>query len=561
MNSRESMEDNKNNLYLSVDGRGRYEAENSGYRGRYEAEGDSYHGRYEAENSGYRGRYEAEPQYNEDRSFQENVQPYQGRYAADTDNYYDPEDVAENADFYRARHDAASHRPAIEIEQPVPPDYDEYADSSEFIARGLRRADEKVRMERERSEERGYREQRKYKKRQKQQKSSAKDIVISVSSVVLSLVIIGALLLNMPILWYKKAGQPDKRMSVINYFKNWQPTVEIEGDLQENTMELKVKTEVSETDFTDGLDLPQLIEGQYSVLFIGFDESEMLTDVMWVCEFDIAAAQLNILQIPRDLAVPDYTSSPTCKFNSIYSQGDYSIDKPIQRVVNAVQENFGIPIDAYVTTTCFDIADMVDLVGGIPMHVEKEIMYEADKIIPAGDVVLSGEQSEWFVRFRREWAEGDIGRMQNQRKFMAAGMQKLLSIVKDEGRLKLYSYLNDIYKHRWIATNMSIDDLSKLCDFASTLSMDSVRVTMVPGEGAKYPASDGQIYDFYSVHKYATVTLLNKYFRPYQDPLEMDETSLIEYVEDYQNRAYDDTGMSLSDVEDAKEPMRKDELR
>ena len=556
MNSREPLEDN-NSTFKPKKLKRLDTPSRSEYRGRYEAEPSEYHGRYEAETPQYRGRYEAEPKEKNENTGTQPVSTYQGRYASDADNSYKTDSITENADFYRAQHDAGSMKPAVELEPPCPPDYDEMPDSSEILADRIV-ASEKRRVYGERKDSVQHHSGRKHSKKKK---SSAKDTLISICTVAASLVIIAALLLNMPILWFKKAGQPDRRVSVIRYFKEWQPTVEIEGELQENTMDLKVKTEVVESEINDGLDLPQLVEGQYSVLFIGFDESEMLTDVMWVCEFDIGNGELNILQIPRDLAVPDYTSSPTCKFNSIYTQGDYSLEKPIQRVVNAVQDNFGIPIDAYVTTTCFDIADMVDLVGGIPMEVEQEIMYEADKIIPAGNVTLTGEQAEWFVRFRREWAEGDLGRMKNQRKFMAAGMKKLLSIVKDDGRIKLYGYLKEIYKHKWIATDMSVEDLSKLADFASTLTMDSVRVNMVPGEGAKYPAEDGAVYDFYSVHKYAAVTMLNRFYRPYQEPLTLDDTSLVEYVTDYQNRAYDDTGMTLSEVESADEPMRRDEIR
>lgn len=390
-------------------------------------------------------------------------------------------------------------------------------------------------------------------------KKSYRDAIVKIVSIVLSIVMIFVLLLNMPILWYKKDGQPDERVSIYTYFKRWQPTIEIEGELEKPKMDLQINTSEIDENFTDGLDLPQLVEGQYTVLFLGFDEDEMLTDVIWVCEFDIAAAKLNILQIPRDTAVPDYTSNVTCKFNSVYANGDRSVT-PIQRVVNAVQENFGIPIDAYVTTTCFDIVDMVDLVGGIPISLDNDILYEAGKYIPAGDSTLSGEQAEWFVRYRTQWAEGDLGRMQNQRRFMVAAMKKLLSIVKDEGRLKLYGYLNTIYKNKWIATNMSVDDLSKLADFTSTLQMENIRVDMVPGEGAEYPAPDGNVYDFYSVHKRATLDLLNEYYRPYQSYLLMENSALVEYVSSsyYQTHAYDDMGATFDDLEDATEPTRKE---
>lgn len=389
-------------------------------------------------------------------------------------------------------------------------------------------------------------------------KKSKKDIVIKAVAILVSIAAIFTLFLNMPILWYKKKGEPDQKVSIIKYFKMWQPTVEIEGELEKPQMNLNVDTDIVNEDFTDGLDLPQLVEGQYTVLFLGFDEDQELTDVIWICEFDIAAAKLHILQVPRDCAVPNYTSNPTTKINSVYYDGYDQESSKIQRVVNCIQDNFGIPIDAYVTTTCFDIVDIVDLIGGIPIHLDNEIIYEADKIIPAGDVTLSGAQAEWFVRFRHEWLQGDIGRVQNQRRFMAAAMQKLLSIVKNEGKLKLYGYLNTIYKEKWIATNMSVDDLSKLADFGSTLTMENVSVNMVPGEDAMYYAADGIEYSIYSIHKRATIDMLNESFRPYQRPMLLSESNIIEYVQEYEYsyNVYDDTEMNFEELEKATEPLR-----
>ncbi|MDE6798375.1 MAG: LytR family transcriptional regulator, partial [Ruminococcus sp.] len=147
-------------------------------------------------------------------------------------------------------------------------------------------------------------------------------------------------------------------------------------------------------------------------------------------------------------------------------------------------------------------------------------------------------------------AEGDIGRMKNQRRFMAAAMEKLFSIVNDEGRLQLYSYLKEIYNNEYIYTNMSLGDIGMLADFASTLSMEKVQVNMVPGEGAKYYAPDGQIYDIYSVHKLATLNMLNNYFRPYQKIMTSSDSSIVEYITDYQNPMYDDTSDNLQDISD-----------
>ena len=388
-----------------------------------------------------------------------------------------------------------------------------------------------------------------------QQPSAPKgaDFLVKFTSIIATLIIVTGMTLNMPILRYADA---DSNISIMRMVKEWQP-LNKEGDIKhDSNTDFHINSDIVIKDYTDGLDLPQLIEGQYSILLLGFDEEEYNTDVMWVLEFDIGHGKLNILQIPRDCCLPDYTNSATGKFNSIYSSGKNYNLTPIQKVVNAVEENFGIPIDAYITTACFDIVDIVDLIGGIPITIDNEIMYEADKIIPEGDITLTGEQAEWFIRFRREWMEGDIGRMQNQRRFMVAAMNKLQSIVQDEGRIKLYGYLKQIYDRELLYTNLSLQDIGMVADFASTLSMDDVLVNMVPGEGARYPAPDGQEYDVYSVHKQATLDMLNQYYRPYQNNMKNTDSTIQELITDYVYEAYDDTGATLDEIEEGTEPER-----
>lgn len=395
---------------------------------------------------------------------------------------------------------------------------------------------------------------KKKKSSKKKKDLSFKDFLIKFIAIASSAVIIFALVLNMPIVVDTKNGG---NISLISLFKNQKPAAK-EGELnKENVIHnLNIDTDAIPDDFDDGLDLPQLVEGQYSVLFLGFEPDEYNTDIMWIFQFDIGHGGLNILQIPRDTCLPDYTSSVTKKFNSIYTMGNPEVQPPIQRVVDAVQENFGIPIDAYVTTTCDDIVDIIDIIGGVPIHIDNEIVFEPDKVIPAGDVVLNGSQSVWFIRFRREWILGDIGRVQNQRRFMAAAMQKLSGIIENDGRLKLYSYIKEIYDNDLLYTDLSIGDMSKLADFASTISMDNAQVNMIPGEDALFYAADGNAYSVYSVHKQETIDLLNEYYRPYQRKMTESDTSIVELITEHQYETYDDTGASLEEIQNSKEPVR-----
>lgn len=466
----------------------------------------------QVQNAGYRGRYEAEP-------VQEKAE-YHGRYEA--------EPVQEEAE-YHGRYEAEPRQ-----NEAVPEEYDPEENYDDGYSESGFSGDSAA-----------------------VKRFSVKDILMKTLTIVVSIVLIFVLVLNMPIIAYNKNGQPVENVSIITFLKRWQPLLPENGILDENSMNLNINSDIVHDEFTDGLDLPQAIEGQYTVLFLGFDESSNLSDVNWLFQFDIAAAKLNVLQIPRDTFMPNYTNSPTGKFNSIYSLGDQSINS-IQRVVNAVQDNFGIPVDAYITTHCYDIVDMVDLVGGIPITLDEQIVYEADKIIPAGETILNGTQAEWFVRYRHGFAEGDIGRVKNQRKFLAAAMEKLLYIYSDEGKTKFYGYLKEVYSNEYILTDLSIDNISKLADFASTLSLESVQVNMVPGEGAWYYPSGN--YDknnaqsVWSIHKQELIDMLNQYYRPYQNDMTIDESAAIELVTNHLTNYNDDTSDNLQDLQDGKKP-------
>ena len=361
----------------------------------------------------------------------------------------------------------------------------------------------------------------------------------------------------MPIIAYTTEVNGEKvieNVSIITFIKRWQPLVEVEGKLS-SVVVSDIDSDVAHDD--DGLDLPQIIEGQYTVLFLGFDESSQINDVNWLFQFDIGKGTMNVLQIPRDTFMPSYTSSSTAKFNSIYACGDSSVS-PIQRVVNAVQENFGIPVDSYVTTNCYDIVSIVDLIGGIPITLDEQMMYEGDKIIPAGDNVLTGEQAEWFVRYRRTFkGEGDISRMKHQRKFLAAAMTKMLNIVEDEGQAKFYSYLKKIYENQYVLTDMSLEEISMLADFGSNLDLENVQVHLLPGEGAWYYPSSNDRQSVWSIHKQAALDIINENFRPYQLPLTNESSSMYELVTDYLNTSNDSSSDNLEDVQsgDTKTPM------
>ena len=339
------------------------------------------------------------------------------------------------------------------------------------------------------------------------------------------------------------------RISLLEKLRSWQPFVELEGNLDSKEYSLAPQSSIADdSSFDDGLDLDQIQEGQFTVLFLGLDELRSNTDVMMLVMFDIASNEINILQIPRDSFVPDYTSFEAGKINSVYTMGDKSASN-VQRVVDCIEDTFQVPIDRYVTTGCTDIVKIVDLIGGVPIDMPYTINYEPGKTIYKGEQVLTGQQAEWMVRYRHAYNEGDIGRMKAQRIFLAAAMQK----VCDIGTIELMGYVNTIVEEKLIGSNLSLDEISKLSDFATAIGMEKITMYMLPGEGYNYYPENWQEYRYYSVwsiHKQATIDLLNAHFRPYYEAVT--DLPIEELVTEgnYRNTMYDNEGVDFQEIED-----------
>ncbi len=150
----------------------------------------------------------------------------------------------------------------------------------------------------------------------KRKKNSPRDIAVMIAAIVVSVVLILLMVLNAPIINFKKlegTTLTTQQVSIMKYWKLWQPLVDKEGTLAKvdsNDAALNLKSN-PDSDVNDGLDLEQTIEGQYTILFLGMDESGELSDVDWVLQFDLIAGSMNILQIPRDSYMPDYASYST----------------------------------------------------------------------------------------------------------------------------------------------------------------------------------------------------------------------------------------------------------
>jgi LCP family protein required for cell wall assembly len=119
------------------------------------------------------------------------------------------------------------------------------------------------------------------------------------------------------------------------------------------------------------------------------------SDVVMILHLNPARHTASILSIPRDLFVPNARSTGPNKIDAALLQGP-------QRLVSAVQDDFGIPIQHYVELNFDSFQGVVNALGDVKMYFPMPV-YDAESslyIPTAGCRELTGFQALAVVRAR-----------------------------------------------------------------------------------------------------------------------------------------------------------------
>ena len=249
-------------------------------------------------------------------------------------------------------------------------------------------------------------------------------------------------------------------------------------------------------------------------LVCGIDDEEgrglgQRTDVMMVVNYDIESGKVNVLQFPRDTFI-GFEENSSGKLNAIYGN---KTGGGIEGLSKKLYEAFSLNIDHYVTIKMDGFKDLVNAVGGVTMDVP--VTFNLDGItIKKGVQTLDGEMAERVVRERHSYASQDIGRLQTQRIFIGAFLQKMLSLPKTQ-LVGLVPTLS-----QYLTTDLSIGEMLGYVDLVSGFDLSNMTMYLLPGEGYKMQ-KNGTWY--YSIHKDKLVELINGHFKPYSDKITADD--------------------------------------
>jgi len=126
-----------------------------------------------------------------------------------------------------------------------------------------------------------------------------------------------------------------------------------------------------------------------------------------------------LISLPRDsyLPIPGHKKN---KLNAAYSFGGAPL------LIQTVEDATGLRIDGYLEVAFDGFVQMVDLVGGVQVCLDKPMVDKDAHInLPAGCQMIDGTKALGYVRQRHQDPLGDLGRVQRQREIMTKVIAKL----------------------------------------------------------------------------------------------------------------------------------------
>jgi LCP family protein required for cell wall assembly len=239
----------------------------------------------------------------------------------------------------------------------------------------------------------------------------------------------------------------------------------------------------------------------------GLDNAAQNTDAIILFNYNVKTNNASFVQIPRD-TYADYSQSVN-KINSIYPSArvnGMSHKDSMQRLSDFISDALGVGIDGYIAFTLDSLTRLIDAVGGVDINLPTDINFtdpdgKNQTYLPAGRHHLSGEQAVRFIRYRDGYALGDLGRIDAQKFFLRAFVDKLKTAIN----IKLIAK-SAVKKEGGTVTNIKISDVLGIAlKLRSRLKECNVRYANLPGTADKM--DDGHWY--YFVNRTASEDLLN----------------------------------------------------
>ena len=183
-------------------------------------------------------------------------------------------------------------------------------------------------------------------------------------------------------------------------------------------------------DLGKGNKIEQKNENELLFVFAGVDSTgekvNTRTDTLMLVLMNKDTKSIDILSIPRDTRV--YVEGNLDKINAAHSYGG------MDETIKTIRDFLSIDLDYYAEVSFQAVEDGVDALGGVEINVPEQIA-SAQGIKP-GLNYFDGKQALDYCRFRKGYANADLGRIACQQDFVVQfikNMTKIKNIIKIPG--------------------------------------------------------------------------------------------------------------------------------
>ncbi|MBN3929109.1 LCP family protein [Streptomyces verrucosisporus] len=167
------------------------------------------------------------------------------------------------------------------------------------------------------------------------------------------------------------------------------------------------------------------------------------TDTLMLVHLSADRDRASVVSIPRDsyTEFPPYTdpatgelrTGRTGKINAAYSLGGPHL------TVRTIEKMTGVRVDHYLEVDFTSFMRTVDALGGVPVCTTRPLTDSRSGLdLPAGTTRLDGGRALQYVRARQVDAEGDLGRIKRQQRFLASVISEATGggVLTDPVRLR-----------------------------------------------------------------------------------------------------------------------------
>lgn len=252
---------------------------------------------------------------------------------------------------------------------------------------------------------------------------------------------------------------------------------------------------------------------QYTFLILGVSGGN--SDTMMVANFDDDNHKMSVVNIPRDTLVN--VSWSTKKANSLYP------NEGIDGTMDGVSKLLGFQPDFYVTVDLKAFEQLVNAVGGVDFNVPVNMDYDdpAQDLhihFKAGQQHLNGQQAMEVVRFRKGYADADIGRIATQQKFMNSAAQQIL---QKQNKLNLEELATIFIKY--VKTDLTAGNLVWFGkEFYKMNSKDITFETLPANYGDEVNGSS-----YVTIYVNEWLKILNAKINPFKDDIKAGDMSIL----------------------------------